>query len=129
MIIKYYNLIYQYVMFFNSRWDGNFTLGLVGIRVDDLLWLVGTGRRPNALLERPNKIFTIHSQWVSAFFLPLLGCWDVGPENDPSLNVKKNMRIDRNESGYHDKLPDEFRQVPIIDILVDGKRKTGILSI
>ena len=110
-------------MFFNSRWDGNFTLGLVGIRVDDLLWLVGTGRRPNALLERPNKIFTIHSQWVTVFFLPLLGCWDVGPENDPSLNVKKNMRIDRNEWGYHDKLPVEFRLVSILDIFVDGKRK------
>ena len=116
-------------MFFNSRWDVNFTLGLVGIRVDNLLWLVGTGKRPNALLGRSNKIFTIHSQWVTAFFLLLLGCWDVGPENDPSLNVKKNMRIDRNEWGYHDKLPVEFRLVPIIDILVDGKRKIGILSI
>lgn len=116
-------------MFFNFRWDGNSMLGLVGIIVSDLLWLVGTGRRPNALLERPNKIFTINSQWVTAFFLSLLGCWDVGPENDPSLNVKNSMRIDRNELGYHDKLPDEFRLVPIIDILVDGKRKIGILSI
>jgi len=39
------------------------------------------------------------------------------------------MRIDRNEWGYHDKLPVEFRLAPILDFQVDGKRKTGILSI
>jgi len=81
-VLKYYYLIYQFIIGVCLCWNQKFLLELVGITVNDFSYLVGTKKGSNSLPEGTSKNFIIHYQSFNELLMPLLDCWAVGTEND-----------------------------------------------
>lgn len=83
MTIKYYYIIYQFIMFLYACSKLEFLLGLVGIPADDFLLPVGMKNGTNARSKDTHNGSAIHYQRFIVFILPLLDCWAVGTKKHP----------------------------------------------
>ena len=84
-----YYIIYQFVDFLFVCWNSVFLLEHVGITGREFSGAVGMKKCTNGLAVNSNKILDIHSQCINFFSRPLLECWTVGTQNDPSGWMKK----------------------------------------
>jgi hypothetical protein len=80
--LKYYYLIYQFIMLLSVCWNHKMLLGLVGITAGDFSIPVGTEKRTNELSGTPVNNSNTNFQCVIDFLARLLGCCAVGAEND-----------------------------------------------
>jgi len=86
---KVYYIIYQFVDFLCICWNSVFVLEHVGITSGEFSGAVGMKKCTNGLVGSSNKIPDSHFQRINIFSRPLLECWAVGTQNDPSGWMKK----------------------------------------
>jgi len=84
-----YYIIYQFVIFLCVCWNFVFSLEHVGITGGEFSVAVGMKKCTNGLAVSSNKFLYIHYQCINIFSRPLLECWTVGTQNDPSGWMKK----------------------------------------
>jgi hypothetical protein len=67
-ILNYYSIIYQYIMFYNFRWDDNFSLGFEGNHVNpDFSGNVGLEKPPYGMLGSSCKYLLFIIRALSFF--------------------------------------------------------------